>query len=228
MNAHFPLAATASVIGDPARAAILVALLDGRALAAGELARAARVSAQSASMHLAQLLQSGFVDVAAQGRHRYYRLASPEVAHAIEALGAISTPRKRRPIGESAAIRYARTCYDHLAGELAVKITDLLQRNEFIVPRSERAFEVTGEGEAFFRQWGIEAALLRKKRKEVARRCLDWTERRYHLAGAIGAAMCKKMIEFRWMTRDDGSRIVHVTAEGRRHLDALFQSLRRE
>src|SRR5215468_889207 len=109
MNAHLPVAMAASLIAEPGRAAILLALLDGRGLAAGELARCARISAQSASMHLAQLLQGGFVEVASQGRHRYYRIASGDVAHAIEALGVISSPRKLKPLGESGAIRYART-----------------------------------------------------------------------------------------------------------------------
>jgi len=218
MNAHLPLAATASLIADPARAAILLALLDGRALAAGELARGARVSAQSASMHLAQLLQSGFVEVASQGRHRYYRIASPDVAHAVEALGVISSPRKRKPIGESNAIRYARTCYDHVAGELGVMLADFLERSELIVPCTARQYAVTESGEDFFRHWGVDVAALRKERKVLARRCLDWTERRFHVAGAIGTAICQRMLDVGWIKRDRGSRVLHVTATGKSDL----------
>jgi len=226
MNAPLPLATTAALIADPARAAILLALLDGRALAAGELARCARVSAQSASMHLSQLLQSGFVEVAAQGRHRYYRIASPDVAHAVEALGVISSPRKRKPIGESHAMRYARTCYDHLAGELGVMLADFLERRELIIPCTEREYAVTEGGEDFFRQWGVDVAALRRERKILARRCLDWTERRYHLAGAIGTAICQRMLDTRWIKRESGSRALLVTATGKNELGRLLGNAR--
>ena len=222
MDAHIPLAAAASLIADPARAAMLLALLDGRALAAGELARCARVSAQSASMHLAQLLQSGFVEVASEGRHRYYRIASADVAHVVEALGVISSPRKRKPVGESDAIRYARTCYDHLAGELGVALADVLEKRELILPQPEREYAVTKNGEAFLLRWDIDVAALRASRRVLARRCLDWTERRYHLAGAVGTAICQRMVELGWIKRDRESRIVHVTPAGRKELEKLL------
>ena len=224
VNLRFPLASTAALIADPARAAILMVLLDGRALAAGELARAANVSAQSASMHLAQLLDGEFVRVAQEGRHRYYRIASSEVAHAIEVLGVISSPRKRRPIGEDNAIRYARTCYDHLAGELAVRLADAFQRDGLLIGRNEREYQLTGRGEQFFAQWHIDAGMLRTKRRSFARRCLDWTERRDHVAGALGAAICERLLEFRWIVRDRNSRVVGVTSAGVRHLAPLLGS----
>jgi len=223
VNAHLPLATTASLIADPARAAILLALLDGRAIAAGELAQCARVSAQSASMHLAQLLQSGFVEVASQGRHRYYRIASPDVAHAVEALGVISTPRKRKPIGESESIRYARTCYDHLAGKLGVALADFLERRGLILPYTEREYAVSGDGENFLRQWRIDVAALRDSRRVLARRCRDWTERRYHVAGAIGSAICRRMLDIEWIKRDPGSRVVHVTTAGKKGFEKLLR-----
>jgi len=223
MNTHFPLAATASLIADPARAAILLALLDGPALAAGELAQCARVSAQSASMHLAQLLQSGFVEVTSEGRHRYYRIASADVAHAVEALGVISSPRKCKPLGESDAIRYARTCYDHIAGELSVALTDFLEKRELILPYTEREYAVTTKGVAFFRQWSIDVVALKDSRRVLARRCLDWTERRYHVAGAIGAAICQRMVGLGWIKRDRKSRVVHVTTTGQRELERLLE-----
>ena len=218
MDAHLPLATSASLIADPARAAILLALLDGRALAAGELARCAQVSAQSASNHLTQLLQGGFVEVASQGRHRYYRISSPEVAHAVEALGVISSPRKRTPLGESDAIRYARTCYDHLAGELGVALADLLEKRAFLLPCSQKEYTVTASGEAFLREWGVDVVSLRGSRRPLARRCLDWTERRYHVAGAVGAAICRRMLVIGWMKRRDGSRALDVTASGKKEL----------
>ena len=222
MNAPHPVATTASLIADPARAAILLALLDGRALAAGELARTARVSAQSASMHLAQLLQSGFVEVESHGRHRYYRIASADVAHAVEALGVISSPRKRKPVGESEAIRYARTCYDHLAGELGVRITRFLEHKGFLIPDGEREYAVTESGEAFFRQWNIDVPAQRSTRRVLARRCLDWTERSYHVAGSIGAAICRRMHDLRWIKRDIGSRTLYLTPAGRKELEMLL------
>jgi DNA-binding transcriptional ArsR family regulator len=218
MDAHLTLATTASLIADPGRSAILLALLDGRAVAAGELARRAGISAQSASMHLAQLLQGGLVEVASQGRHRYYRIASPDVAHAVEALGVISSPRKRKPIGESESIRYARTCYDHLAGELGVALADFLERRALILSSTEREYAVTENGEMFLRQWGIDVAKLRGARRILARRCLDWTERRDHVAGAVGAAIFEHMLHSRWIKRDRGSRVVHVTVTGKQEL----------
>ena len=224
MNAKFPLATTAALIADPARSAILLALLDGRALAAGELACAANVSAQSASMHLAQLLQGGFVELRREGRHRYYRIGSPEIAHAIEALGCISSLRKHKPIGESASIRYARTCYDHLAGILAVNLAGAFERSRYIVAHDERQYRLTPTGEAFFNEWSIDVEALRKSRRSFAKRCLDWTERRDHIAGALGAAICQKMVDSRWIRRDRDSRVVHLTSAGREKLAEFLPS----
>ena len=204
---------------------MLMALLDGRAFAAGELAQAATTSAQLASMHLAQLLQGGFLKVATEGRHRYYRIASPEVAHAIEALGVIASPRKRRPIGESEAVRYARTCYDHLAGEMAVKLTRSLEERGMMVARGARDYDLTRGGEAFLAEWKIDVPALRAARRTFARRCLDWTERRHHLAGAVGAAICQKLFDSRWIARERDTRIVRLTASGRTHLQGLLESV---
>jgi DNA-binding transcriptional ArsR family regulator len=222
MNTKFPLASTAALIADPARAAMLTALLDRKPKSAGELAMVAGVSAQSASMHLAQLLAGGFLRVSAEGRHRYYRMARPEIAHAIESLGAISTVQKYRPAGASRELCYARTCYDHLAGELAIRLTDMMERKHFLRAKNEREYEITSDGEKFLSDWQINVGELRKSRRNFARRCLDWTERRDHLAGAVGAAICKKMIEVRWITRDKKSRAVHVTHAGQKELEGLL------
>jgi len=203
MDAKFSLASTAALIADPGRAAMLTSLLDGRALAAGELARAANVSAQSASMHLSQLLAGGLVKVARDGRHRYYQIASPEVAHAVEALGVIASPRERKPFGEGDPICYARTCYDHLAGAMAVSLAESLQRRYLVAcADSDREFDVTATDEGFFRRWRIDVSELRSKKRSFARRCLDRTERRDHVAGALGAAICQRFLERRWIARE--------------------------
>lgn len=201
---------------------MLTALLGGRARSAGELAFVAGISAQSASMHLAQLLQGGFVKVSREGRYRYYCLAGAQIAHAIESLGSISTPQEYRPLGASQALCYARTCYDHLAGNLAVRLTAALERKRFIVAQGEREYELTGNGESWLREWGIDADELRRSRRSFARRCLDWTERRDHLAGTVGAAICQKLMEFHWITRDKRSRAVHVSRTGEREFARLL------
>ena len=182
----------------------------------------AGVSAQSASMHLGQLLEGGFLEVTAQGRNRYYCMARPEIAQAIEALGAISTVQRYRPAGASRELCYARTCYDHLAGELAIRLTGALEQKQFIVPKGDREYEITTDGENFLKDWRIDVERLRSSRRNFARRCLDWTERRDHLAGAVGAAVCQKMIEARWIIRDKKSRAVHVTHAGQTELERLL------
>jgi len=222
MNTKFPLASTAALIADPARASMLTALLDGKPRSAGELAMVAGVSAQSASMHLAQLLEGGLLEVSAEGRHRYYFMARPEIAHAIESLGAISTTQRYRPTGASRALCYARTCYDHLAGELAIRMADAFERNHWLVAKGLREYEVTAEGEDLLNEWRIDVAELRDSRRNFAKRCLDWTERRDHIAGAVGAAICGKLIEFHWIKRDKKSRAVHVTHAGQRELESLL------
>jgi DNA-binding transcriptional ArsR family regulator len=222
MNAKYPLSSTAALIADPGRAAMLTALLSGGAMPAGELARIAGVSAQSASMHLAQLVQGGFLTARQQGRHRYYSIARPEVAHAVEALGTISTAHHYVPSGADRALCYARTCYDHVAGELAVELRTALERDHLIEAKGERDYELTRRGEDFLAQWGVDVAALRQSRRSFARRCLDWTVRRDHLAGALGAAICQQLLELRWITRDRRSRAVHVSLAGRHQLERLF------
>jgi DNA-binding transcriptional ArsR family regulator len=223
MNTKYPLASTAALIADPARAAMLTALLNGSAIPAGELARVAGVSAQSASMHLGQLVEGGFLVVAQRGRHRYYRMSKPEVAHAVESLGAISTVERYKPNGADQALCYARTCYDHLAGELAIQLRAAFEHNGLLVARGDRDYELTRHGEEFLSKWKIDASALRRSRRSFARRCLDWTERQDHLAGALGAAICHKFVELRWITRDRHSRAVHLSLAGRQQLTRLLQ-----
>jgi DNA-binding transcriptional ArsR family regulator len=223
MNTKYPLASTASLIADPGRAAMLTALLSGGSLPAGELARIAGVSAQSASMHLGQLVDGGLLKVSQQGRHRYYSIARPEVAHAVESLGVISTVEPYKPSGADRTLCYARTCYDHLAGELSIQLMSALQRKGFLVPQGQQDYELTSSGEAFLKAWRIDIDALRRSRRSFARRCRDWTERQDHLAGAVGAAICAKLLEFRWITRDKHSRAVHLSLAGRRQLAQLLE-----
>jgi DNA-binding transcriptional ArsR family regulator len=222
MNTKFPLASVAGLIADPARAAMLTALLDERSRSAGELALAANVSAQSASMHLAQLLEGGMLVVTREGRHRFYRIARPEVAHAIEALGAISTAGRYLPSGANQALCSARTCYDHLAGAFGVRLTEALEGKGMLAAKGRREFDVTPRGEQLLASWSIDVGELRSARRSFARRCLDWTERRDHLAGAVGAAICQRFLETKWIRRDRHSRAIHVSAEGERELARLL------
>ncbi len=223
MNTKYPLASTAALIADPARAAMLTVLLDGSSMPAGELARVAGVSAQSASMHLGQLVEGGFLVASRRGRHRYYRMSKPEVAHAVESLGAISTVERYKPSGADQALCYARTCYDHLAGEFAIQLRAALERNGLLISSGDRDYDLTGRGEEFFGHWKIDANSLRQSRRSFARRCLDWTERQDHLAGSLGAAICHRFLELHWITRDKHSRAVHLSLAGRQQLTRLLQ-----
>ena len=223
MNTKYPLASTAALIADPARAAMLTALLDGGSMPAGELARIAGVSAQSASMHLAHLVNGGFLVASQRGRHRYYRMSRPEVAHAVESLGAISTVERYKPSGADQALCYARTCYDHLAGELAIQLRSAFERHGLLISQGERDYGLTRRGEEFLDKWRIDVAALRRSRRSFARRCLDWTERQDHLAGALGAALCQKFLELHWITRDKRSRAVHLSLAGRQELTRVLQ-----
>ncbi len=218
------LAAVASLIGDPSRATILSALLDGGALTAGELARAASIAPQTASGHLAQLVAGGLLVVDAQGRRRYYRIAGADVAHAIEALSAITPPPlpQRALRSRPAAIRCARTCYDHLAGQLGVELADALVARG-ILSRTGREFLVTAAGALWFAELGVDIELVRRSRRKFATTCLDWTERRHHIGGALGAALATRLFELAWVTRMEASRALRITVAGRIALDRLLR-----
>jgi DNA-binding transcriptional ArsR family regulator len=219
----YPIAEVASLIGEPSRAAILLALLDGRALPAGELARAARLSAAATSLHLAKLTGGGLLAVRQEGRHRYYRLASAEAAHALEALGAIATaPPQRSLTAAQARVRAARSCYDHLAGVLGVALADLLERQDLLRAEGDDRYAITRPGSRWFADvLGIETAALARGPRPVARRCLDWTERRPHVAGALGAAMLESLMAKRWLARVPASRAVRITTGGQERLAGL-------
>jgi DNA-binding transcriptional ArsR family regulator len=215
------VAIPAALIADPARAAILMALMDGRAQPAGSLAYAANLSPQAASNHLVKLLDGGMVVVETEGRHRYYRLARPEVAAALEALQGLAPPVRaldepRSP--EARRLRAARSCYDHLAGRLGVAIAAAMEAQGLVsVTANEPAgkfYGLTDAGRQWFADLGIDMAAIRAVRRPPARRCLDWTERRHHLAGPLGAALMARMVELGWVARSPGTRAVTVTRAG--------------
>ena len=206
------------LLADPGRAAMLLALLEGRSLPAGELAMAACVSAQSASAHLAKLSRGGLITVQRQGRCRYYKLAGQRVANALEALGAISTVR---PAGEYAATKadhsmvMARSCYDHLAGRAGVALTEAMQTQRVIVAEGERDFRVTARGEEWLSKLGVELVSIQQSNRHLARKCLDWTERRPHVGGALGAALMRHFLAEGWLARSRESRALRMTQKGR-------------
>jgi DNA-binding transcriptional ArsR family regulator len=221
-------AAIAALMGDPGRANILAALMDGQALTAKELAHVAGVSAQTASGHLAKLLDGKLLDVVEQGRHRYYRLANSLVACAIEGLMALSAEggdegrrnhARRFPAGE--ALRTARTCYDHLAGRLGVGLTDRLF-GQGCLELDGSDYRPTAAGYAVFGRFGIDVDGLKRQRRGFARPCLDWSERRPHLAGALGAALACRCFEAGWIERVKDSRAVIVTGRGKAGFAELF------
>jgi DNA-binding transcriptional ArsR family regulator len=221
------IAAVAALLADRARAAMLNTLLDGRPLTAGELARVGGVTAQTASGHLARLLDGGMVTVVKQGRHRYYSLSGPEVAQVIEALSRISPPvpvRSLRQSRQARALRQARTCYDHLAGQAGVLLFTALVDGGLIEPSGGEAYELTAKGAEVMAGLGLDVGGLRKRRR-FAGACLDWTERRSHLNGALGVALAARMIELDWFRHGPVRRGLLLTAEGRRGLQDSFGCL---
>lgn len=214
----------AALIGEPGRAAMLAALMDGRAYTATELGHIAGVSAPTASGHLGKLLAAGLIALERQGRHRYYRLEGPDVVRALKSLAALAvqTRPRRRPTGpRDAAMRRARTCYDHLAGELGVALTDRLATLGYLVA-SANGFEVTAAGERGLAALGIDVAALGRRRRPLVRSCLDWSERRPHLAGALGAALLDALEGRNWLVRRPVGRTVTLTPAGRRGLETAI------
>ena len=217
------LAAGAGAIADPARAAMLEALFDGTPRSAGALAREAGIAASTASHHLGRLLDAGLIVVEPDGRRRAFRLAGPDVAHALEALAVISPQRPSRTLRRATRLeaeRVARTCYDHLAGRLGVAVCDALLEARAIAPDGERDYVLGPRADRAFDALGV--TLPRPGRRAYARACLDWSERRPHLAGALGAAVAETLLDRRWVARVPGTRALRVTEAGREGLrDAL-------
>lgn len=199
---------------------MLLELMSGRALPAGELAEAANVSPQTASGHLAKLVEGSFLMVEQQGRHRYYRLASTEVASTVEALLVLTNGVRKREKSVPAigSLEHARTCYAHLAGWLGVQIADALQTNGVLLPAGGRAFAVTQRGREWFEELGVEVADADGANPKVARQCIDWTERRPHVAGAVGVGMYGRFVALKWIVPAKNTRAVRVTLDGKREL----------
>jgi DNA-binding transcriptional ArsR family regulator len=218
------LAEVAALVGDPARANILSALMDGRALTAGELAAAARVSPQTTSGHLSKLAAARLLALEKQGRHRYYRLASPLVGRMIEGIMAVAAegpPRYRPPSKVDDAMRVARSCYDHLAGKLGVGLADALCGHGYVLLADEGG-EVTEAGAQFLAGFGLDLDAVRGRRRIFCRPCLDWTERRPHLAGAVGAALASRCFDLGWIERRRDDRALTITSAGRRGFAETF------
>lgn len=210
------IAEVGSLIGDPARVNMLTALMDGRAWTAGELAYMARVTPQTASGHLAKLVDGNLLTVAKQGRHRYYRLASPRVAQLLEVAGAVAAdgpPRHRPSTRIDAQLRRARTCYDHIAGKLGVAFADALMARGLVL-LDEEGGEVTDAGVEALGRFGIDVAAEAKRKRIFCRPCMDWSERRPHIAGSIGAAIAARSLELGWIGRMRDSRALEITDAG--------------
>jgi DNA-binding transcriptional ArsR family regulator len=218
----------ANLLGDPGRAAILLRLMSGLALPAGELAVTANVAPQTASEHLAKLVHGRLLSVERQGRHRYYRLASAEVADAIEALLVLTT-RSRVSSAATASSRpqvgsleHARTCYGHLAGWLGVQIAKNLEERGMIKPANAKHYSLSSSGREWFEAIGVGIPSSGAAPKKLAVRCLDWTERRHHLAGTLGCAIYKRFRVLGWLITIQDTRVVRVTVEGRTQIWKLL------
>ncbi|MGD1058832.1 MAG: metalloregulator ArsR/SmtB family transcription factor [Solirubrobacteraceae bacterium] len=220
MLADADLAAVAALMGDAKRASMLLALLGGEELPARDLAARARASSSLASSHLAKLTDGGLLAVERRGRNRYYRLADRHTAEAIEAILAIAPHRRAHSLRESShgeAIRHARTCYDHLAGALGIALTDSLQYQGMIGAPND-GFPLTPAGQARLSGLGLDIEALQRGRRALTRPCLDWTERRPHLAGSLAAALAARLLELDWIRRRTSTRALTITDTGRRQL----------
>ena len=227
MKAGPDIAMVAALVGDPARCNMLTALMTGRALTASELAHQAGVMPQTASSHLAKLEAGGLVEQEKQGRHRYYRLSDPDVAavlEGLEGLAARAGHMRVRTGPKDPALRHARICYDHLAGDLGVQMLDSMRKQRFVRQRKQD-IELTADGERFLTDsLQISADSLSHPRRPLCRACLDWSERRHHLAGTLGAAILTRFTELKWAMRDaaPGSRVVNFTRNGEKRFATLF------
>ena len=219
------IAAIAAMVGDPARANMLTALVNGEALTASELALEAGVTKQTASSHLNKLIDGGLVAVEAQGRHRYYRLADADVAGLLETLMGVAARAKAlrtRPGPKEPALRHARLCYDHLAGELGVALFDAFIRNKWMIPGPEKTFALTRLGRVKVSTFGVDIAELEAGARPLCRACLDWSVRRHHLAGALGAAILDEVFDRGWVEQRRGSRVLQFTRAGEAGLKRVF------
>lgn len=221
------IAPIAALAGDPARANMLSALLAGKALTASELANEAGVTVQTASSHLSKLETGGLIVGVKQGRHRYFRFAHSDVADMLETMMGVATRAghlRTRPGPADPAMRHARVCYDHLAGELGVQMFDALSRERHIAMRDEEV-RLTKKGEAFVADFGIDLDVLSKSRRPLCKPCLDWSQRRSHLAGNLGAALLARIVDLDWAARARKSRTMVFTRSGEAHFTRLFPAV---
>ncbi|MCX2722163.1 ArsR/SmtB family transcription factor [Roseibium salinum] len=220
------IARIGALIGDPARANILGALMSGKALTATELAAEAGITGQTASSHLKKLMDGGLLGQTKQGRHRYFTLAGPEVGAVLESLMGLAARKghlRTRTGPNDIAMRSARVCYDHLAGDMAVRIFDSLETRGFLsVSRDKGGLGLTSAGSKFVSGLGIDLDTLAGSRRPLCRACLDWSERRNHLAGSLGAALLDRFQENGWLRRENDSRVVHISPKGSAELGRLF------
>jgi DNA-binding transcriptional ArsR family regulator len=227
MKAGPDIAMVASLVGDPARANMLTALMSGRALTASELAQEAGITPQTASSHLSKLEAGGLVEQEKQGRHRYFRLTDPDVAGVLEGLAGLAARAghmRVRTGPKDPALRRARICYDHLAGDLGVQMLDSMTAQK-LVRHKKLDIELTPEGARFLeKNLQIAEHMLAHPRRPVCKACLDWSERRHHLAGTLGAALMMRFTELKWAARDatPGSRVVNFTRAGEKRFSMLF------
>jgi DNA-binding transcriptional ArsR family regulator len=229
-SSHFPgLSHLGALLADPGRAAMLWALMDGSARPAGELTLIAGLSPSAASAHLARLTDGGLLALEVRGRHRYYRIATPDIAASIEALANVAqAAAPQRPVPRAARtvpldMRHARTCYDHMAGEVAVRVFDRLVDGGLLVRDGDR-LDTTGKGAERLRDWGIDVDAQRARKRRFACTCLDWSERRPHLGGALGAALFDAWTARGWIERTSRPRVLRITPAGQRQFDAFLAS----
>jgi DNA-binding transcriptional ArsR family regulator len=218
------VAAIGTLIGQPARATMLLLMLDGRGRTATELADAAGITRPTASFHLAQLVEGQLVRVDRQGRHRYFRLANPTIAELLESLRVVAEApaAAKRPFGpRPTAMRRARMCYDHMAGELGIGLVDSLVQSGALIEASDN-FQLTANGEQLLGDFGVDVAAARRRRRHFARTCIDWSERRPHLAGALGAALAERLFELQWICQDPEGRTLYVTPAGQQGLSDVI------
>jgi len=224
MSTKSNVAMIASLVSEPSRAAILTALLDGRFHTASELAHMAGIKPQTASFHLAKMTEAHVVTVEKQGRHRYYGIQDPEVAQVMESLLSIAPPvpiKSFKQASENEAIRLARTCYDHVAGQLGVQLMSFFMQKGILF-EDQDGLHITEPGEAFFTDFQIDLTKTRQKRRSFSHKCLDWSERRHHLAGALGSAVLDRLFELNWIERLPTTRAIRITAEGKRGFKERF------
>jgi DNA-binding transcriptional ArsR family regulator len=223
MNMYKNIANIGALFGDPTRTTILASLVDGRSLTAGELAYIAKVSPQTASAHLTKLVEGGLIVLEPQGRHRYYRLASSKVADVMEEMASLTTPAPARSLRESdqaKALRFARTCYEHLAGELGVSITNALLKKEYIQEVDEK-YQLTTLGKKWIIEFGVKIDGLNSLGCSIPRH-IDWTERHHHMGGPVAVGVTRRLFELGWISRGDVRRSILITDAGRVQIQREF------